>query len=84
MPRTAVLIPCHNEEVTVAKVVADYRSALPDADVYVYDNNSTDRTSEIVTEIALHDPRSTCGTSTVRARAMSSTRCSGRSTPTAT
>ncbi|SJN30049.1 glycosyltransferase family 2 protein [Luteococcus japonicus] len=57
MPRTAVLIPCYNEEVTVAKVVADYRSALPDADVYVYDNNSTDRTSEIVTEIALHDPR---------------------------
>ena len=38
----AVLIPCYNEAQTIAKVVADYRSALPEADVYVYDNNSTD------------------------------------------
>ena len=40
----AVLIPCYNEEQTVGKVVADYRAALPEADVYVYDNNSSDNT----------------------------------------
>ena len=40
--RTAVLIPCYNEEATVADVVAMARKALPDAAVYVYDNNSTD------------------------------------------
>ncbi len=43
----AVLIPCYNEEVTIAKVVDDFRRALPEADVYVYDNNSSDRTGEI-------------------------------------
>jgi glycosyltransferase involved in cell wall biosynthesis len=43
---TAVLIPCFNEAATVGKVVADFRRALPDAVVYVYDNNSTDRTAE--------------------------------------
>jgi glycosyltransferase involved in cell wall biosynthesis len=46
-PRIAVLIPCYNEEVTITKVIHDFRSALPDADIYVYDNNSTDRTAEI-------------------------------------
>jgi glycosyltransferase involved in cell wall biosynthesis len=40
----AVLVPCYNEERAIAKVVADFRSALPDAVVYVYDNNSTDGT----------------------------------------
>lgn len=45
--KIAVLIPCYNESVTVAKVVADYRAALPEADIYVYDNNSTDGTDEI-------------------------------------
>ena len=45
--KTAVLIPCYNESKTVAKVVADYRKALPDADIYVYDNNSTDGTDEL-------------------------------------
>ena len=40
----AVLIPCHNEEVAIAGVVAGFRAALPDATVYVYDNNSTDGT----------------------------------------
>ena len=45
-PRVAVLVPCFNEETAVAKVVADFRAALPDAAVYVYDNNSTDRTRE--------------------------------------
>jgi glycosyltransferase involved in cell wall biosynthesis len=42
--RVAVLIPCWNEEKTVAKVVRDFKKALPAADIYVYDNNSTDRT----------------------------------------
>lgn len=43
----AVLIPCYNESQTVAKVIADYRKALPEADIYVYDNNSTDGTADI-------------------------------------
>ena len=46
-PRIAVLIPCYNEERTVGKVVDDFRRELPGAAVYVYDNNSTDRTAEI-------------------------------------
>lgn len=44
--KVAVLVPCYNEEVTVAKVVSDFKAALPEADVYVYDNVSTDRTAE--------------------------------------
>ena len=44
MPRIAVLVPCYNEEAAIAKVVGDFRAALPDAIVYVYDNNSRDRT----------------------------------------
>ncbi len=44
LPRVAVLIPCHNEEAAISKVVTDFSTALPDATVYVYDNNSTDRT----------------------------------------
>ena len=43
----AVLLPCYNEEVTIGKVVRDFKTALPSADIYVYDNNSTDRTAEI-------------------------------------
>lgn len=43
----AVLVPCYNEEHAVAKVVADFRAALPEATVYVYDNNSTDGTVEV-------------------------------------
>lgn len=46
----AVLIPCYNEAKTIAKVVRDYRAALPEADIYVYDNNSTDRTDDIARE----------------------------------
>ena len=42
-----MLLPCFNEEVTIGKVVRDFKAALPDATVYVYDNNSTDRTAEI-------------------------------------
>jgi glycosyltransferase involved in cell wall biosynthesis len=44
--RVAVLVPCYNEDATIAQVVADFRAALPQATVYVYDNNSTDRTVE--------------------------------------
>lgn len=47
MDKIAVLIPCYNEERTVAKVIRDAKAALPEAVVYVYDNNSTDRTAEI-------------------------------------
>lgn len=45
--KIAVLIPCYNESLTVAKVVKDYKNAFPSADIYVYDNNSTDGTDEI-------------------------------------
>ena len=44
---TAVLIPCYNESATIGKVVADFKRVLPHADIYVYDNNSTDGTDEI-------------------------------------
>ena len=47
MDRIAVLIPCYNESLTVEKVVRDYRRVLPEATIYVYDNNSTDGTAEI-------------------------------------
>ena len=43
-PRVAVLIPCRNEEASIGKVVADFQQALPGAAIYVYDNNSSDRT----------------------------------------
>lgn len=46
----AILVPCYNEERTVGKVVDDFRAALPDATVYVFDNNSTDNTAAIATE----------------------------------
>ena len=46
-PSIAVLVPCYNEELTVGKVVDDFRRVLPEADIWVYDNNSSDRTSEI-------------------------------------
>lgn len=48
--KIAVLLPCYNEEPTIGKVVADFRAALPEAEVYVYDNNSTDRTAEVARE----------------------------------
>ncbi|WP_018143000.1 glycosyltransferase family 2 protein [Alloscardovia criceti] len=46
-PSVAVLLPCYNEEITIGKVVQDFQKSLPDATIYVYDNNSTDRTVEI-------------------------------------
>ena len=47
LPRIAVLIPCHNEEAAIGKVVAAFARELPSAAIYVYDNNSTDRTIEV-------------------------------------
>lgn len=47
MDKVAVLIPCYNESRTIEKVVTDYKKALPEAVIYVYDNNSTDGTDEI-------------------------------------
>jgi glycosyltransferase involved in cell wall biosynthesis len=49
-PRVAVLVPCFNEEAAVATVVADFRKSLPSADIYVYDNNSSDRTKAVAVE----------------------------------
>jgi glycosyltransferase involved in cell wall biosynthesis len=46
-PQVAVLIPCLNEEIAIPKVIADFRRHLPDALIFVYDNGSTDRTSEV-------------------------------------
>ncbi|MFI3283851.1 MAG: glycosyltransferase [Erysipelotrichaceae bacterium] len=45
--KVAVLIPCYNEELTIGKVIQDFKKELPDADIYVYDNNSKDDTSKI-------------------------------------
>ncbi len=50
MDKLAVLIPCYNEEQTIAKVIRDVKSALPEAVIYVYNNNSKDRTAEIARE----------------------------------
>lgn len=47
MDKIAVLIPCYNEEKTIYKVVTDFKAVLPDATIYVYDNNSSDKTSEL-------------------------------------
>ena len=45
--KIAILIPCYNESKTIAKVVGDFKKQLPDADIYVYDNNSTDNTANV-------------------------------------
>ena len=47
MDKIAVLIPCYNEELTIEKVVTDWKTALPEATIYVYNNNSKDNTAEI-------------------------------------
>jgi glycosyltransferase involved in cell wall biosynthesis len=49
-PRIAVLLPCYNEEAAIAQTVAGFRAALPNAAIYVYDNNSSDRTREVAAE----------------------------------
>ena len=51
----AILIPCYNEEKTIKKVILDFRQELPDAKIYVFDNNSTDKTRDIVLELAKVD-----------------------------
>ncbi len=59
-PRIAVILPCYNEEAAIGKTVRDFRAALPDAKVYVYDNNSKDRTVEVAREagaIVRNEPR---------------------------
>lgn len=48
--KTAVLIPCYNEELTIEKVGTDFKRELPHADIYVYDNNSTDNSYKIAKE----------------------------------
>ena len=48
--KTAILIPCYNESATIKKVVCDFKKVMPHADIYVYDNNSTDGTDEIARE----------------------------------
>ena len=61
----AVLIPCYNESLTVAKVVRDFKAALPSATVYVFDNNSTDTTvAEAVGAgaVVFHEKRHAGGT----------------------
>jgi len=58
--KLAVLIPCFNEEVTIADVVTEFRSALPRADIYVFDNNSGDRSVRRATDAGaqvVHEPR---------------------------
>lgn len=50
MDKIAVLIPCYNEEKTIEKVITDAKKALPEAVIYVYDNNSTDRTAELASQ----------------------------------
>ena len=48
--KTVILIPCYNEAKTIGKVVADFKRIMPHAEIYVYDNNSTDGTDEIARE----------------------------------
>ena len=50
MDKTAVLIPCYNEAKTIQKVVSDWKRVLPEAVIYVYDNNSTDGTGKLAAE----------------------------------
>ncbi|SEA67618.1 Glycosyl transferase family 2, partial [Eubacterium aggregans] len=48
--KTAILIPCYNEAKTIEKVIKDFKKSMPNAVIYVYDNNSTDGTDEIARE----------------------------------
>ena len=60
MEKIAVLIPCYNEEITIEKVIKDFKRELPEAEIYVYDNNSKDKTAEIAKEngaIVVHEYR---------------------------
>ncbi len=53
-PQIAVILPCYNEEATIAGVVGDFRAALPGADIYVYDNNSSDGTAAVAAAAGAH------------------------------
>jgi glycosyltransferase involved in cell wall biosynthesis len=53
-PRIAVLIPCFNEAIAIARVIADFKAALPSAEIFVYDNNSTDNTREAALGAGAH------------------------------
>ena len=50
MEKIAVLVPCYNEELTIKSVIDDFKNTIPTADIYVYDNNSKDKTAEIAKE----------------------------------
>ncbi len=52
-PSIAVLLPCYNEALTLAKVIADFRAALPEAHIYVFDNNSTDASADLAREVGV-------------------------------
>jgi len=75
--RVVVLVPCYSEEITIAKVVSDFRQALPEAAIYVYDNNSTDRTAATARSAG-----ATVRRKPSKARATWSAGCSRTSTPT--
>ena len=51
--KTAILIPCYNEELSIETVIKDFRKELPEADIYVYDNNSKDKTVEIASKMGV-------------------------------
>jgi len=70
-PTVAVLVRCFNEEVTIGRVVQDFRRVLPDATVYVYDNNSTDATADEARAVVR-----SCGPRRCRARATWCSACS--------
>lgn len=53
-PRVAVIIPCYNEAIAIARVIGDFRAALPDASIHVFDNNSTDGTADIARAAGAH------------------------------
>jgi len=59
-PKIAILIPCYNEELTIGKVIQDFTRELPEATIYVYDNNSSDNTAAVAREhgaVVRHEPR---------------------------
>ena len=75
MDKIAILIPCYNEAKTVQKVVQDWKNALPEATIYVYDNNSTDGTDELARSagaIVRYEP--------MQGKEMLFAECSGKST----
>src|SRR3546814_15069129 len=68
-PRVAVLLPCYNEEAAIGQVVRDFRRALPEALIYVYDNASSDRTGAVAAAagaIVVHEPPRGTGTGVPR------------------